>query len=257
MKRETFEVAAPIRVLSLAGQQRRLAIDTIDRFGACRYYGLRNRTSTTPQDRATLMTPHVHMPWGGPIFMTDGRPRGAHVMLRRVQQPLLYWHDGVYRGTREQQNRVLDPRLTRAELRALFARPDIQTAFRAAPLTCTSDRDRVKVQTFRARYNRSRPSELVWSIDWLCVHDNDELLGAFWGVFRSAGDRLVPVYLSGRKARTNYGNSYDILGVGDLDGDGIDELIVEELLLEGHVNEVLTWHGGKPVVVILGAYIGL
>lgn len=112
--------------------------------------------------------------------------------------------------------------------------------------------DVVLMQDFEAAFHVPKKKEHIWSIFWRVDADTvrtDPIYSA-WGLFTRINGVLKPFYL----AATEYhdGDShYQVLAVGDLDGDGIDELIVRDHVFEAEEDnlEIWAWENDAPVQI--------
>jgi hypothetical protein len=112
--------------------------------------------------------------------------------------------------------------------------------------------DVVLMQDFEAALHVPKKKEHIWSIFWRVDADTvrtDPIYSA-WGLFTRINGVLKPFYL----AATEYhdGDShYQVLAVGDLDGDGIDELVVRDHVFEAEEDnlEIWAWENDAPVQI--------
>jgi hypothetical protein len=110
------------------------------------------------------------------------------------------------------------------------------------------------VQDFYAALREANKKEHVWSINWRVDngYGNADYAGyEAWGLFTEEGGVLKPFYLVGDESsgETPSATYYYILATGDLDGDGIDELITRQMVFESEEDdiEILAWENGAPV----------
>lgn len=125
------------------------------------------------------------------------------------------------------------------------------------------------VQEFDVALRTPGEREHVWSINWRVANDwiatkndknewtikrNDSNPRGYssWGLFTKKNGVLKPFHLAA-KWDEDIGTSpyYHILAVGDLDGNGIDELIVNRIEFEAEeaMLELWGWEHGGPVAI--------
>jgi hypothetical protein len=129
------------------------------------------------------------------------------------------------------------------------------------------------VQDFDVALRMPGKKEHVWSINWRIDNEliparnernewtatrNDGEAGGYsgWGLFTRVNGALKPFHLAATKEPAvdgNIGSSsyYYVLAVGDLDGDGIDELVVRRMEFEAEEDnlELWAWEHGGPVTI--------
>ena len=113
------------------------------------------------------------------------------------------------------------------------------------------------MQEFDAALRTSGRKEHIWSINWRVETDPgkpDDYLGyEAWGLFTKANGVLKPFHLAARKSSSTGETSsyFYFLATGDLDGDGIDEMVVREMLFEAEDDyvELWAWERGMPVTI--------
>jgi hypothetical protein len=110
------------------------------------------------------------------------------------------------------------------------------------------------VQDFYAALRVPNKKEHVWSINWRVDtgSDNANYVGyEAWGLFTEEDGVLKPFYLAADESssETPSATYYYILAAGDLDGDGIDELITRQMVVESEEDdiELMAWENGAPV----------
>lgn len=110
------------------------------------------------------------------------------------------------------------------------------------------------VQDFYAALRTPNKKEHIWSINWRVDngYGNADYAGyEAWGLFTEENGVLKPFYLVGDKSSGEAPSAtyYYILAAGDLDGDGIDELITRQMVFESEEDdiELMAWESGAPV----------
>ncbi|WP_128089642.1 hypothetical protein [Bradyrhizobium viridifuturi] len=113
------------------------------------------------------------------------------------------------------------------------------------------------VQEFDAALRTPGHKEHIWSINWR-VETNpgktDDYVGyEAWGLFTRVNGALKPFHLAARESSSSGENSdyFYLLATGDLDGDGIDEMVVREMIFEAEEDyvQLWAWERGIPVAV--------
>jgi hypothetical protein len=151
---------------------------------------------------------------------------------------------------------ILDILQSREVLRFIAAervddpRSDVETNFAVA-----------LVQDFDVALRTPRKREHIWSINWRIDNESagnlrDPVGYSGWGLFTRVDGVLKPFHLAATKepaVNGNIGSSsyYYVLAVGDLDGDGIDELVVRHMEFEAEEDnlELWAWEHGGPVTI--------
>jgi len=111
------------------------------------------------------------------------------------------------------------------------------------------------VQEFDAVLRTPGQKEHVWSINWRLEHHTETSYDGYeaWGLFTRVGGALRPFYLAGRVSDgEGPGVSYYyLLATGDLNGDGIDEMVADETGFERELDnlELWAWERGAPVTI--------
>jgi hypothetical protein len=110
------------------------------------------------------------------------------------------------------------------------------------------------VQDFYAALRAPNKKEHIWSINWRVDNGagNANYVGyEAWGLFAEEGGVLKPIYLAADRssAETPSATYYYILAAGDLDGDGVDELITRQMVFESEEDdiELMAFENGAPV----------
>ena len=115
----------------------------------------------------------------------------------------------------------------------------------------------VLVQEFDAALRAPGHKEHIWSINWR-VETNpgepEDYVGyEAWGLFTRVNGVLKPFHLAARESRSNGENTdyFYMLATGDLDGDGIDEMVVREMIFEAEDDyvQLWAWERGRPVAI--------
>jgi len=110
------------------------------------------------------------------------------------------------------------------------------------------------VQDFYAALRVPNKKEHIWSINWRVDngYGNANYVGyEAWGLFTSENGLLKPFYLVADESSAEAPSAtyYYILAAGDLDADGIDELITRQMVFEAEDDniELMGWEHGAPV----------
>jgi hypothetical protein len=124
------------------------------------------------------------------------------------------------------------------------------------------------VQEFDVALRAPRKKEHVWSInwrvdnaviatrneknEWTATENQNYVVGyEAWGLFTRVNGALKPFRLAAAKDAFGRDPYYYVLAVGDLDGDGIDELVVRRMEFEAEEDhlELWAWEHGGPVTI--------
>ena len=110
------------------------------------------------------------------------------------------------------------------------------------------------VQDFYAALRVPNKKEHIWSINWRVDngYGNADYVGyEAWGLFTEEDGVLKPFYLAADEssAETPSSTYYYVLAVGDLDGDGIDEMVTRQMVFESEDDniELMAFENGAPV----------
>jgi len=111
------------------------------------------------------------------------------------------------------------------------------------------------VQDFEAALRVRGQKERFWSIHWRIVHQTSMTFAGveIWGLFTRENGVLKPFHLRASEASGEIAHDYvQVLAVGDLDRDGIDELTVRvrEYEPEDDRFAILALERGVPVYVV-------
>jgi hypothetical protein len=109
------------------------------------------------------------------------------------------------------------------------------------------------VQDFDAALRTPNRREHVWSINWRVERQTETSYDGYeaWGLFTSVNGALQPFYLAGRVSDGGRGSYYYVLATGDLNSDGIDELVAQEQGSEMDEADIELWamERGAPVTI--------
>jgi hypothetical protein len=111
------------------------------------------------------------------------------------------------------------------------------------------------VQDFDIALRTPRRKEHVWSVNWRVERQTETSYAGYeaWGLFTRISGALHPLYLAGRVSNGEAPgvSYYYVLATGDLNGDGIDELVAEEEGFEKEQDdlELWAWERGAPVTI--------
>ena len=145
------------------------------------------------------------------------------------------------------------------ELINILRQPDVAKLINkdrsyAGAVNYDKDLEYVLIQNFDAALRVPGKREPLQSITWRFISDApDRSYGMeVWGIFAHVEGSLVPLYVVASKAYSDYSpDHYLFLAVGDLNGDGIDELITQ--VLEDEAEDarfaILEWERGSPVIL--------
>jgi hypothetical protein len=112
------------------------------------------------------------------------------------------------------------------------------------------------VQKFDAALRAPGHKEHIWSINWRAETNPGEpdYVGCeAWGLFTRVNGALKPFHLAARESWSGGQNTdyFYVLATGDLDGDGIDEMVVRETVFEAEEDyvQLWAWERGMPVTI--------
>jgi hypothetical protein len=110
--------------------------------------------------------------------------------------------------------------------------------------------------TLDPRRGRERIRSLYWYFDRL-IPEASAYWAQVWGLFREQDGHWRPLHVwSSAYAGLRSHEHVVVLAAVDLDGDGIDELIVERRLYEGRTWLIVGWEHDRPVVLYESGYDG-
>lgn len=223
-------------------------------YGACRLYATR-----PPTDRPEDLRERGHWPSLGPrrkTWLLHAGPLARTPRVRPVAEPAAYARDGA-------EGLPAPP----AVALAVLDLPAVRARFGAEAEAAVAALRLAKAQPFEAVVTPQRGPETLWNILWYGQRSERklspwvvEILGDnVWGLFRQigdgAGEGVAPLHFevwSGNITEIPYGAR--VLAVGDLDGDGTDELILENAFWEGRSTDIATWRNGEFLPVYIGGY---
>jgi hypothetical protein len=145
------------------------------------------------------------------------------------------------------------------ELITILQQPDVTNLINkdrsyAGAVNYDRDLEYVLVQNFDAALRVPGKRERIQSITWRFINNQPDQSGGMevWGIFAHVERSLVPLYVVASKAYSDYSpDHYLFLVVGDLNGDGIDELITQ--VLEDEPEDarfaILERERGSPVIL--------
>jgi len=109
------------------------------------------------------------------------------------------------------------------------------------------------VQDFEAAVRIPEKIEHIVSIKWRLVRESRDSYSGMdvWGVFIRTSGTLKPFYLVASKTYPDDHENIEFVGVGDLNRDGIDELVARVLLDEPEDDRhaIVAWEQGALVIV--------
>jgi hypothetical protein len=125
------------------------------------------------------------------------------------------------------------------------------------------------VQEFDIALRTPAKKEHIWSINWRVanewiatksdsnewttkINDSNPVGYSVWGLFTKVNGVMKPFHLAATRDETIGASPYYyVLAIGDLDGNGIDELIVNRIEFEAEESllELWAWEHGGPVVI--------
>ena len=223
-------------------------------FGACRLYATR-----PPTDRPEDLRERGHWPSLGPrrkTWLLHAGPLARTPRVRPVAEPTAYGRDGA-------GGLPAPP----APALAVLDLPAVRARLGAEPEAALAALRMAKAQPFEAAVAPQRGPEPLWNILWYGQRSERklspwivEILGdSVWGLFRpaneGAGEGVAPLHFdvwSGNITEIPYGAR--ILAVADLDGNGVDELILENAFWEGRSTDIATWRDGEFLLAYIGGY---
>ncbi len=121
-------------------------------------------------------------------------------------------------------------------------------------LDVTKDLAVALVQDFYAALRVPNKKEHIWSINWRVDngYGNADYAGyEAWGLFTNENGTLKPFFLVADESSAEAPSAtyYYVLAAGDLDGDGIDEMITRQMVFEAEEDklELMAFEHGAPV----------
>jgi hypothetical protein len=187
----------------------------------------------------------------GSVLTLDGRPRDAqHLALAPVAASTQYVR---VNAPLESGQLVITPELTNVFHQADVLKLIDKCGLASSALDYATDLEFARVQQFTAALRVPGKNEQIVSIRWRATHETKENdFGIMvWGIFVREGNGPKQIHLVVNRAYADYDDDdeFEVLAVGDLNGDGIDELITRGFMDEPEDDRValLEWERGALV----------
>lgn len=141
---------------------------------------------------------------------------------------------------------------------ALLAGPECRRALGARQKAFAAELTEVFSQPFSAQIDRRGRPEALRLVGWAASGPKSGDLDTAWSVCRERGGRLQPLAVV-YEASADFAGKYrpEVVAAVDLNGDGVDELVLSANYDEGSGYKVFSWKGGRLVQVYDAAYFGL
>jgi hypothetical protein len=155
---------------------------------------------------------------------------------------------------RDSQDNSIDPK-AQAEIKRILATSDlskfIEGDLREKKLSY-ADLNDACVQEFEAALTRSN-KQSIRTIVWHFIRETETKVARVdvWSIFVRNGDTFKPRYVARIFGEWGTTDLFEVLAVGDLNGDGVDEWIMREIEFEAEEDHlaIVSWEADSPVIV--------
>jgi hypothetical protein len=155
---------------------------------------------------------------------------------------------------------VHDPNtlVLKTDLIDILSRPDVsklidKDRLGVGELDYSKDIKFARVQDFEAAVRIPGKKEHVVSIKWEIARESHDSYSGIdvWGIFIRTVGPMKPFYLAAAKVYSGEHVNFEFVGIGDLNGDGIDEFVTRVLPDEPEDDRhaILAWEKGALVIV--------